>query len=253
MDQSAAGGHPLHVAWQNRAFMPLIVVVIDAALDDIGHGLDSSVRVLAENTAREPILHQRQERIRGCEIPPHRRRHQRPDAMMWRHSLLKIRSVDPEDGSFDSSHGHSLLRSSARHIGSGAVVVESDPNAKSRPGSMPGLWRPRPLVRLWSSALSEVSAGKRNECQGPGRPCRLSEFSRAFAAGFGPSSNSAPTKCSGWRATRPSQAATLGAQVWITTNAPSVQRGVGAPVSCHSFSRPYQLTARPWSDWPGRP
>ena len=46
MDQSAAGGHPLHVAWPNRAFMPLIIVVIDAALDDIGHGLDPSVRVL---------------------------------------------------------------------------------------------------------------------------------------------------------------------------------------------------------------
>jgi hypothetical protein len=40
VDQSAAGGHPLHVAWQNRACMTLIIVVIDAALDDIGHGLD---------------------------------------------------------------------------------------------------------------------------------------------------------------------------------------------------------------------
>jgi len=57
MDQSAAGGHPLHVAWPNRALMTLIVIVIDAALDDIGHGLDPSVWVFAENTAREPILH----------------------------------------------------------------------------------------------------------------------------------------------------------------------------------------------------
>jgi hypothetical protein len=56
--------------------------------------------VLAENTAREPILHQRQKRIRGYEIPPHRRRHQRLDAMLRRHSLLNLRSVDPEDGSF---------------------------------------------------------------------------------------------------------------------------------------------------------
>ena len=48
---------------QDRALMTLIVVVIDAALDDIGHSLDPSVRVLAENTAREPILHQRQERV----------------------------------------------------------------------------------------------------------------------------------------------------------------------------------------------
>ena len=60
MDQSAAGGHPLHVAWPDRALMTLIIVVIDATLDDIGHGLDPSVGVLAENTAREPILHQRQ-------------------------------------------------------------------------------------------------------------------------------------------------------------------------------------------------
>ena len=44
-------------------------------------------------------------------------------------------SVDPEDGSFKSSHGHSLLRSSAHHIKSEAVVVESDLRAKSRPGS----------------------------------------------------------------------------------------------------------------------
>jgi hypothetical protein len=56
VDQSAASGHPLHVAWQNRAFMPLIAVIIDAALDDIGHGLDPTMRVPAENTAREPIL-----------------------------------------------------------------------------------------------------------------------------------------------------------------------------------------------------
>jgi hypothetical protein len=69
VDQSAAGGHPLHVAWQYRAFMTLIVVVIDAALYNIGHGLDPTMRVLAENTAREPILHQRQKRIRGYEIP----------------------------------------------------------------------------------------------------------------------------------------------------------------------------------------
>jgi hypothetical protein len=52
MHQSAAGSHPLHVAWQNRAFMTLIIVVIDAALDDIGHGLDPPIRALAENTAR---------------------------------------------------------------------------------------------------------------------------------------------------------------------------------------------------------
>jgi hypothetical protein len=38
VDQTAAGGHPLHVAWQDRALMTLIVVMIDAALDDIGHG-----------------------------------------------------------------------------------------------------------------------------------------------------------------------------------------------------------------------
>ena len=45
MDQAAAGSHPLHIAcWPNRAFMTLIVVVIDPALDDIGHGLDPSVR-----------------------------------------------------------------------------------------------------------------------------------------------------------------------------------------------------------------
>ena len=103
MNQSAAGGHPLHVAWQYRAFMTLIFVVIDAALDVIGHGLDPTMRVLAENTAREPILHRRQKRIRGCEIPPHRRRHQWADAMLRGHSLLNIRSVDPEDGSFDST------------------------------------------------------------------------------------------------------------------------------------------------------
>ena len=47
--------------------MTLIVVMIDAALDDIGHGLDPSVWVLAENTARKPILYQRQERVRGCD------------------------------------------------------------------------------------------------------------------------------------------------------------------------------------------
>ena len=145
MDQSAAGSHPLHLAWQDRALMTLIVVVIDAALDDIGHGLDPTMRVLAENAAREPILHQRQERVRRCEIPPHRRRHQRPDAMLRRHSLLNLRSVDPEDGSFYNSHGHSLLRSSAHHIGCEPVAVESDPNAKSRPGSMSGPWRPRPV------------------------------------------------------------------------------------------------------------
>jgi hypothetical protein len=40
VNQTAAGGHPLHVAWQDRALMTLIVVMIDAALDDIGHGLD---------------------------------------------------------------------------------------------------------------------------------------------------------------------------------------------------------------------
>jgi hypothetical protein len=39
VDQSPAGGHPLRVAWQDRALMTLIVVVTDAALDDIGHGL----------------------------------------------------------------------------------------------------------------------------------------------------------------------------------------------------------------------
>jgi hypothetical protein len=59
VDQTAAGGHPLHVAWQDRALMTLIVVMIDAALDDIGHGSRSFGVVLAENTARKPMLHQR--------------------------------------------------------------------------------------------------------------------------------------------------------------------------------------------------
>lgn len=59
VDQTAAGGHPLHVASQDRALMTLIVGMMDAALDDIGHGLDPSVWVLAEDTARKPILHQR--------------------------------------------------------------------------------------------------------------------------------------------------------------------------------------------------
>jgi hypothetical protein len=67
VDQTAAGDHPSHVAWQDRALMTLIVGMTDAALDDIGHGLDPSVWVLAENTARRPILHQRQERVRGCD------------------------------------------------------------------------------------------------------------------------------------------------------------------------------------------
>jgi hypothetical protein len=39
--------------------MTLIELMIDAALDDIAHGLDPSVWVLAENAARKPILHQR--------------------------------------------------------------------------------------------------------------------------------------------------------------------------------------------------
>ena len=51
-----------------------------------------------------------QERLCGCEISPHRRRHQQPDAMLRRHSLLNFGSVDLEDGSFYASHGHSLLR-----------------------------------------------------------------------------------------------------------------------------------------------
>jgi hypothetical protein len=51
-----------------------------------------------------------QERLCGCEISPRRRRHQRPDAMLRRHSLLNFGSVDLEDGSFYGSHGHSLLR-----------------------------------------------------------------------------------------------------------------------------------------------
>jgi hypothetical protein len=107
--------------------MTLIVVVIDAALDDIGHGLDASVRMIAENSARELILHQRQQRVRGCEISAHRRRHQWSDAMLRRHSLLNLRSVDPEDGSLHSSHGHSLLGSSAHDIGCETVAIESDP------------------------------------------------------------------------------------------------------------------------------
>jgi hypothetical protein len=60
-------------------------------------------------------------------------------------------SVDPEDGSFKSSHGHSLLRSSAHHIKSEAVVAESDLRAKSRPGSTPA---PTPVGALLSSTPS---------------------------------------------------------------------------------------------------
>ena len=86
---------------------------------------------------RQAMAGMRQKRIRGCEIPPHRRRHQWPDAMLWPHSLLNLRSVDPEGGSFKSSHGHSLLRSSAHNIKSEAVVIESDPNAKSCATSEP--------------------------------------------------------------------------------------------------------------------
>jgi hypothetical protein len=56
VDQSAAGSHPLHVARPNRALVTLIVVVIDAALYDVGYGLDPSMRMVAENTPREPIL-----------------------------------------------------------------------------------------------------------------------------------------------------------------------------------------------------
>jgi hypothetical protein len=73
------------------------------------------------------ILHQRQQRVRGCEISAHRRRHQWSDAMLRRHSLLNLRSVDPEDGSLHSSHGHSLLGSSAHDIGCETVAIESDP------------------------------------------------------------------------------------------------------------------------------
>ena len=90
VDQTAAGGHPLHVAWRDRALMTLIVVVIDAALDDIGHGLDPSVWVLAENTARKPMLISAKNGSVAA-IPAHRRRHQWLDAMLRRHSLLNRR------------------------------------------------------------------------------------------------------------------------------------------------------------------
>jgi hypothetical protein len=110
VDQSPAGGHPLRVAWQDRALVTMIVVVIDAALDDIGHGLDSSVRMIAENSAREPILHQRQQRVRGCEISAHRRRHQWSDAMLRRHSLLNLRSIPRTDRSTVAMAIHSLVR-----------------------------------------------------------------------------------------------------------------------------------------------
>src|SRR5271166_3679789 len=74
--------------------------------------------------------------------------------MLRRHSLLNLRSIDSEDGSFYGSDGHSLLRSSAHHIRSEAVAVDSDPNAESRPDSN------SPMVCLSSSALSEVPAAK---------------------------------------------------------------------------------------------
>jgi hypothetical protein len=54
MDQSAAGSHPLHVAWPNRALMTLIIVVIDAARDDIGHGLDPTMWVLHYEGSNPP-------------------------------------------------------------------------------------------------------------------------------------------------------------------------------------------------------
>ena len=47
-----------------------------------------------------------------------------------RHSLLNLRSVDPEDRSFNSSHGHSPLRSSDHHIRSETVAVELRPKCR---------------------------------------------------------------------------------------------------------------------------
>jgi hypothetical protein len=94
--------------------MTLIVVMIDAALDDVGHGLDPSVWVLGGKHA-ETNPPSAPQTVRGCD-PAHRRRHQWLDAMLRRHSLLNRRSFDPEEGSFNSSHGNSLLRSGAYHI-----------------------------------------------------------------------------------------------------------------------------------------
>jgi hypothetical protein len=110
MDQPAPGRHPLDVAGPDHAAMTLIVIMIEAALEDVSHGLDSAVGVLAENAARKPVLHQGQERIGRREIPSHRRRHQRPDAVLRRHALLHFRPVDPQHGPFESSHRRMLLR-----------------------------------------------------------------------------------------------------------------------------------------------
>jgi hypothetical protein len=113
----------IHCTSPGSALMTLIVGMTDAALGDIDHGLDPSVWVLAENTARRPILHQRQERVRGCDpraSPPA----SVPDAMLRRHSLLNRRWVDPKEGSVNSSHGNSRLRSGAHHIRCEAVAVE---------------------------------------------------------------------------------------------------------------------------------
>ena len=114
MDQPAPGRHPLDVAGSDHPAMALIVVVIEAALEDVSDGLDSAMRMFAEDAARKPVLHQGQERIGRREIPSHRGRHQRPHAVLRRHPLLDFRPVDPQHGSFESSHRRMLPRAAKR-------------------------------------------------------------------------------------------------------------------------------------------
>jgi hypothetical protein len=102
MDQSAAGSHPLHVAWPNRALMTLIIV--DRCGPRRRRSRSRSLGVGACRKHRKGTTPPSAPRTGPwLRNPAHRRRHQRPDTMPRRHSLFNLRSVDREDGSLYSS------------------------------------------------------------------------------------------------------------------------------------------------------
>ena len=70
MDDAAAGGHPLHIPRADRAGVAQAVTVIDIACQDIGDGLDPTVRMPGESLLEilGPVVSKVVQQKKGVEL-----------------------------------------------------------------------------------------------------------------------------------------------------------------------------------------
>ena len=107
---AAAGGHPLRVADLQHAMTAVVVAMLDLALEDERHRLESAMGMVAERSRHEPVLGEHQERI---ELRPVSRLEDEPHPVLRVHPGVGVGVDDAADGAWHVNQRAYLKRAAA--------------------------------------------------------------------------------------------------------------------------------------------